>query len=581
MIALTIANLFTWALQAALLVVVALLTLRFVRLDEPAARYHVLRLVLAIILMVPLCGAWLGPAAGGQITADTSSIAVLAQQSEWPSPSVSGGIVSVWSSAVAWLLVGGIILRLGWTMAGTVRLRALRHAGEPAPADMHAELQALIGTCADIRFVAALGHPVTFGLRTPVVLLPESMRTQPASIHRAVVAHELWHVRRRDWMWTVAEELVRAVCWFHPGVWILLSRIQAAREEVVDQLAVLTTGSRRRYIDALLLFTDARPPVAAPALAHRRHLVHRLVLLSREAAMSSKRIVAATALIVLIVLSTAGYGLLAFPFEQSTGADAGLGAGPGPVEARAQQITPENPIPRRTHSVQADYPPAAAQMQARGTVTVQLTLDESGAVAEARVSAITMTLQDAGKRIALSHTGQSGRAILQGLVGGLPAEGQAAVRGAAEALMSAALRAAREWQYAAPFSGPISFPVVVPVGAAVAASEPRATSDGRGIEAWAAGALRVGGDVRAPAKVTHVNPVYPSDAKAAGVQGVVIIETRIEADGRVGDARVIRSIPMLDQAALDAVKAWQFVPTVVNGEPVPIVMTVTINFTLQ
>jgi len=65
------------------------------------------------------------------------------------------------------------------------------------------------------------------------------------------------------------------------------------------------------------------------------------------------------------------------------------------------------------------------------------------------------------------------------------------------------------------------------------------------------------------------------------VSGVVIIEATIGANGRVTDAKVLRSIPLLDQAALDAVKQWVFTPTLLNGVPVPVIMTVTVNFTLQ
>jgi protein TonB len=65
------------------------------------------------------------------------------------------------------------------------------------------------------------------------------------------------------------------------------------------------------------------------------------------------------------------------------------------------------------------------------------------------------------------------------------------------------------------------------------------------------------------------------------VQGVVIIEATIAPNGRVQAAKVLRSIPMLDAAALDAVRQWQFTPTLLNGEPVPVIMTVTVNFTLQ
>jgi protein TonB len=70
-------------------------------------------------------------------------------------------------------------------------------------------------------------------------------------------------------------------------------------------------------------------------------------------------------------------------------------------------------------------------------------------------------------------------------------------------------------------------------------------------------------------------------AQDAMVSGLVIIEATINAEGNVSDARVLRSIPMLDQAALDAVKQWRFTPTLLNGAPVPVIMTVTVNFTLQ
>jgi TonB family protein len=94
------------------------------------------------------------------------------------------------------------------------------------------------------------------------------------------------------------------------------------------------------------------------------------------------------------------------------------------------------------------------------------------------------------------------------------------------------------------------------------------------------GAVRVGGSIRAPAKTKDLKPVYPPDAHQARVQGVVVMEVVIGADGRVSNARVLRSIPMLDQAALDAVQQWEFEPTLLNGQPVPVIMTVTVGFSL-
>lgn len=70
-------------------------------------------------------------------------------------------------------------------------------------------------------------------------------------------------------------------------------------------------------------------------------------------------------------------------------------------------------------------------------------------------------------------------------------------------------------------------------------------------------------------------------AQAARIQGLVIIEATIGADGRVINARLLRSLPMLDHAALDAVRQWEFTPTLLNGVPVPVIMTVTVNFTLK
>ena len=93
--------------------------------------------------------------------------------------------------------------------------------------------------------------------------------------------------------------------------------------------------------------------------------------------------------------------------------------------------------------------------------------------------------------------------------------------------------------------------------------------------------VRVGGNIAPPKKTRDVKPSYPQIAQSARVSGVVIIEATIGPNGKVQNARVLRSIPLLDQAALDAVKQWEYTPTLLNGVPVPVIMTVTVNFTLQ
>ena len=92
------------------------------------------------------------------------------------------------------------------------------------------------------------------------------------------------------------------------------------------------------------------------------------------------------------------------------------------------------------------------------------------------------------------------------------------------------------------------------------------------------GPVRVGGNVRPPTKLFDVKAVYPDKARGAGVRGSVILEITIGTDGAVTDARVLRSIPLLDEAALQAVRQWRFDPTLLNGVPVPVILTVSVPF---
>jgi TonB family protein len=108
---------------------------------------------------------------------------------------------------------------------------------------------------------------------------------------------------------------------------------------------------------------------------------------------------------------------------------------------------------------------------------------------------------------------------------------------------------------------------------------PAAPASDRNIDGQAP--IRVGGSVTAPAKIRNVAPVYPAEAMQAGVSGMVILEAVIDTLGNVRSATVLRSIPLLDQAAIEAVRQWQFTPTLLNGVPVPLIMTVTVNFTLE
>jgi TonB family protein len=182
-------------------------------------------------------------------------------------------------------------------------------------------------------------------------------------------------------------------------------------------------------------------------------------------------------------------------------------------------------------------------------------------------------------------------------------------RAATEALVRVSAEALRQWRYDPPADAPISFTVLFsfrPSGEVMALQQPQGVPGvpppppppppvppgafGR-VDGVAppppppppppGSPIRVGGQIRPPVRTRHVAPVYPAAAQAERVQGVVILEAIIGTDGRVQSARVLRSIPQLDQAALDAVYQWQYEPTQLNGSPVPVIMTVTVQFTLN
>ena len=94
------------------------------------------------------------------------------------------------------------------------------------------------------------------------------------------------------------------------------------------------------------------------------------------------------------------------------------------------------------------------------------------------------------------------------------------------------------------------------------------------------GPVHLSSGMQVPRKVVNVDPVYPRTAQAARIEGIVILEATNDTRGRVIDVRVLRSQPLLEQAAVDAVRQWIYTPTLLNGVPVPIVMTVTVNFKL-
>jgi TonB family protein len=105
--------------------------------------------------------------------------------------------------------------------------------------------------------------------------------------------------------------------------------------------------------------------------------------------------------------------------------------------------------------------------------------------------------------------------------------------------------------------------------------------DEKDVEEFSKGAVKVKDDIPPPELITRVDPVYPEVARQAGVAGAVILQVRTDVKGRVKDVMVLRSIPLLNKAAIDAVRKWVYEPLLIDGEPREAVFTVTVSFALK
>jgi protein TonB len=190
----------------------------------------------------------------------------------------------------------------------------------------------------------------------------------------------------------------------------------------------------------------------------------------------------------------------------------------------------------------------------------------------------------------------SGLVIVEAIVSSAGDVTDARVLKSIPLLDMAALDAVRQWRYAPTTLNGVPVPVILTLSVNFSLEEKQAppvllngapmpidavASNGVPSEWKGAPPVRVGGEIKVPERVTWVPPVYPAEAQQAKVSGIVIIQAIIDENGDVAMTKVIKSVALLDEAALAAVRQWKYTPTLVNGVAVPVVMTVTVNFTLQ
>ncbi len=673
-------NTLAWGLQVAAIAALGLVLPVLFRLTSPKARLVYLRGLLVVCLALPFIQPWVPllptvPADGlpaPLALTDTLGPGAGEAGGAAPPPLVRSPFPRRWplELILAAVYLAGLVGRLAWTGLGLVSLARLRRSStrlDPRPAAVD-DAALMVGQDADFRVSDRVVRPATFGLRHPVVLVPSGFTGFTTAQQTAIAAHELLHVRRRDWVRALADRLLLSVFWFHPVLWWLIEQIHLSVEQVVDREVVGLVGERRPYLEALLKLAEAGPmPVLQPASLFLKHghLAQRVALLVREASMSRVRLVVSFVVVLAVLVTSGVMAVQAWPLrglpEPAVAAEPlagrvlpgdGLSA-PVPlatveltdtatltpsVEQAKPTVDPKTQTPRPGMPPPPPPPPAPpneAMMLAKIKANPQDVswyfalssfYEKGGRLADAeRVLLDARSVQPQSTRVLLQLAGYYNRqqdfdkcieALIErtGVEPGNP-EGfytlatyhwdrayrktdlapeekrQLVEKGLA--YVDEAIRLKADYLEALTYKNLLLRLKAGTIDDAAEQERLIAQADRLRDEAlrlkqqrekWdavPANAVRVGGTIKPPSKIKDVRPVYPEAAQNARVQGVVILEILVNEEGKVQAKRVLRSIPFFDEPAMTAVGGWEFAPTHLNGVPVPVVMTVTVNFTLD
>ncbi len=491
------------------------------------------------------------------------------------SPGRSAGSMWLWAGSLL-TVVWGIGVVVGCVRLSRSRRAAHRltsRAGPETDERVLARAHFIAGWVGASSFSLRQGPPdwmpATWGVRQPVVMLPSTAREWSDARLDPVLVHELTHVARRDAGWHAVVQVMLAVWWMHPLAWVAARRLRAERERACDDV-VLAFGARASDYasDLVSLAGECGETELTLAMARRSQLEGRVMAILNPRLKRNGRTGAATLVAAALVLAMVPMASLTSMHVAAAGPDG---------QATAQQAAPDQVVriggniapPTKIKHVNPVYPEIARSARVQGIVIAEVLVGVDGRVVDAKVirpvALLDQAALDAVRQWEFTPTQVDGVAVpvimTVTISFRLDADGNPVVDRPTPEEMEAGILLESERRRVA--------------SEAALAELPQPT--------WNPGdpPLRIGGNVKAPIKIKHVNPVYPPEAQQARIQGIVIIEAEIDQDGRVANARVIRSVALLDDAALDAVLQWEFSPTVIDGKPVPVIMTVTVNFTVR
>lgn len=535
--------------KATILLVCAWITAMALRRSSSAMRHHVWVAAILASLALPfftlLLPSWhsatLGSAAA--LWSPTRANATTSASHVIPSIIVDAVAASpvfnrlTFAALLAWGLgLSFVLLRL---LAGLLRLAWVSAHAKPLFDDdwMRAvlELSMFHKLSRSVRLLqcrSQLAMPLTWGLFRPVIVLPSGAEHWPEDRRRIVLSHELAHIARHDWLLQICAELVRALYWFHPLAWLAAARLRQESERACDDEVLRTGIAPSLYATQLLdlartLENSGRAWSAALAIARPSNLERRFAAMLNPSINRSRLSVKTKLLVPFLALCFL-------------------------LPLAALRLSAQDRAGKTSGSI---HDPSGA-----GIANATVVMSNHAA------NTIDMTTTDREGKFSFSGL-PAGKYELQVFKPGFQTYRQPDV----------SLDAGRDFTAAFTLEvGAITEHVmVVPENA----EKPVVTEKTNGKPSR----LGVGGTVEAAKLVSRVQPVYPESAKAAGVQGTVVLHAVIGMDGKPLSLRVMNSQidPDLARSAVEAVSQWRYTPTLLNGQPIEIDTTIQVNYTLQ
>lgn len=531
-----------FAVRSSLVLAVALAALWSLRRQPAALRHWLLAAALLLAAAQPVIKRVVPqlPIGNAQWTAGQvpSAPAAVTTDVAFEIPaSVSGASATSWRVWAFRLWIAGAVFSLGVLLAGIAWLTWLgfhcREAGSSWQ-ETAEEVRTLLRVRQRVR-IAVTNHPamlVTWGAIAPVILLPAGADGWPPDRIRLVLAHELAHLARRDWLIQLLAETGRALNWFNPLFWIACARLRRESEHACDDivldLGISSTSYASHLIDLARSFSvHGRTWLPAPSIARPSTLERRVrAMLNPQV---NRRPVSRLRRAALAIILAA----LTVPIAAATAPAAG--APSGVLRDPSGRVLPG--------------------------ATVRLSAIGSDAIHE--------TQTDSTGAFRFGEIPDGDYMLSARLPGFLGARTRVRVNASTPPIdMTVQVGTLKETVTVK--SGDVNTPFV-----------PRYVPTRAACSTGAAGgnSTDVGGNLRPPFKLKHVVPRYKSEWASAGLSGNVLLQAVIGSDGKVRDIEVVSPVNAeLEEEAVNAVSQWEFSSTCLNGEAIDVRIFVTVAF---